>query len=209
MIYLSSNTRQFFEYGHDYFGCMFNITRRVGRQLEALHKGCWWMVDNGNFSGKWTLASWLLELRHMRPWRGSCLGVPVPDKVGDWRETVNLFMRYAEYPQQMGYPVAFVSQDGQPFDRVPWDQFDTLFIGGTNEHKRGLEAECLGLAAKRHGKWVHVGRVNSGSAGALYWPWADSWDGTTFSHHPTQQVGSIMHGVQLANQELGYQRKLL
>lgn len=45
--------------------------------------------------------------------------------------------------------------------RVPWDDFDTLFIGGTDEFKLGLEARQAINRAQKRGKRIHVGRVNT------------------------------------------------
>jgi hypothetical protein len=38
---------------------------------------------------------------------------------------------------------------------------DVLFIGGDTEWKLGPVASDLAAQAKRRGKWVHMGRVNS------------------------------------------------
>lgn len=207
-IYLSSTTRQFFEYG-PMFGCMFNIVRRTKRQLDALKAGCLWMLDNGNYTGKWTLELWQAELNLLRDFTSTCLGVILPDVVGNWEATLDLFYRYNQLPGNLGYKIAYATQDGQPVNRMPWHHIDTLFVGGTNEHKRGLEAERLGLAARERDKWVHIGRVNSGSAMIQHWPYADSYDGTTFSRHPTQQVESILNGLSVVNNSDAQQRKLL
>ena len=207
VIYLSSTTRQFFEYGPEYFGCMFNIARRTKRQMDALKDGCWWMLDNGAYSGKWTLSLWLREMWAMREYRHTCLGVIVPDVVYNWRKTLLRFLLLFWIPRLLGYRVAFATQDGGHW--VPWLLFDCLFVGGSNEHKRGLEAEQLGLLARKYGKWVHVGRCNSGWAMVQHWPWADSYDGTTFSRHPTQQVESIISGLSVIRSAPAQQRKLL
>src|SRR3989304_8346970 len=104
MIYLSSNTHQFLEIGYP-FGCMFSIARRVGRQAEALASQCWWMLENANFTNKWTLVQWLLELRHHCNYRDTCLGIPIPDRLGDWERTLSLFYRYPPIPRDPGYPL--------------------------------------------------------------------------------------------------------
>lgn len=207
-VYLSSTTRQFFEHGTA-FGCMFNITRRTKRQAEALEAGCLWMLDNGAFSGKWTFWLWLREMWALRRWRRTCLGVVVPDGVAAWRATLIRFLLLFWLPKLLGYRVAFATQDGQPLALVPWPLFDCLFIGGSDEHKRGPEAERLGLAAREYDKHVHIGRCNSGAAMVVHWPWADSYDGTTFSHHPTQQVESILGGLTIVATQSYQRRKLL
>jgi hypothetical protein len=63
----------------------------------------------------------------------------------------------------LGYPAAFVAQDGLEALTVPWDEFDVLFIGGSTEWKLGRHARALVAEAKWRGKHVHMGRVNSRS----------------------------------------------
>jgi hypothetical protein len=79
-------------------------------------------------------------------------------------------------------PLALVAQDGLTTDRVPWRQIDALFIGGTTEFKMGDTARELVAEAQRHGKWVHMGRVNGHRriryAKAIG---CDSFDGTSLS----------------------------
>lgn len=123
--------------------------------------------------------------------------------------TLHLFRVYAHIPRELGYPVAMVTQDGMTPDDVPWSLLDTLFIGGSQYHKRGREAEALGTEAKRLGKWVHIGRVQSGQTMVKYWPWADSFDGTTLIRHKTQQMDSINSGLErLRRGEVPYTLKL-
>lgn len=154
------------------------------------------MLDNGAFTGKFTPAKWQAALERLRPYSMTCVGIPIPDRLGDADETLRLFWQYAPILQQYAYPIAFVTQDGCVPEMVPWDSIGVLFIGGTDWHKRGVEAATLIAEAKRRGKWVHVGRCNSGSAMLEHWPQADSYDGTTFSRHPTQQLDSIRNGLE-------------
>lgn len=206
-MYLSSSARQFFERGEQ-FGIMCNIVRRIGRQIEALEAGCYWMLDNGAFTGKWTLWLWLRELWVLRPYRHTCLAVMAPDVLYSWRKTICRFWLLCWIPKMLGYRVALVTQDGLTPRWVPWPLIDCLFIGGSDEHKRGPEAQRLGSTAKKHDKWVHVGRVNSGRVMVQYWPWANSFDGTTFSRHPTQQIDSIEQGLELVAKGIGQGRLL-
>jgi hypothetical protein len=79
-----------------------------------------------------------------------------------------------------GQPLAFVAQDG--CTRPPWEQLDVLFIGGTSEFKCGEQARRLVVEAKRQGKWVHMGRVNTDQRMRLAQSWGvDSVDGTSVS----------------------------
>ena len=61
----------------------------------------------------------------------------------------------------VGYPAALVAQDGLENLPVPWDAFDALFVGGTNPWKFSDAAFNAMAEARRRGKWVHAGRVNS------------------------------------------------
>jgi hypothetical protein len=61
-------------------------------------------------------------------------------------------------------PLAFVLQDGSERPgRIPWDapSLRAVFLGGSTEWKLGPAAASLIAEAKRRGKWVHAGRVNS------------------------------------------------
>ena len=114
--------------------------------------------------------------------RGSgCLFVTVPDVVGDARATARQWIRWNSAPRRRGLPVAFVAQDGCERGGLipPWRDFDALFVGGTTAWKLGPAAEYVIREAKAHGKWVHMGRVNSARraryAAAIG---CDSFDGT-------------------------------
>ncbi len=84
----------------------------------------------------------------------------------------------------MCWPLAYVLQDGETVDGVPWDYIKAVFIGGTNKFKLGKESLSLAAEAKGRGKWVHMGRVNSPSRlhSAIYAN-VDSIDGTGISRY--------------------------
>jgi len=89
----------------------------------------------------------------------------------------------AENPAALGYPAAFVVQDGATIDTVPWDTFDVLFVGGSTEFKLGAQARALIWHAKSRGMWVHCGRVNSNKRYRLMAALGvDSADGTYLKH---------------------------
>ena len=191
-MYLSGSTTEFFK-SPDVYGVMFNTSFGTGRNEEALKTGCKFDVDNGIYGGKWTEASWLLGLWQFWPYRSNCLVCPLPDWLdklpdgsvrGDWQKTLDRFYQYHNVTRRMGFPVTLVTQDGLKPSAVPWHLIDAIFVGGSNYHKRGIEAELLAIEAKRRGKYVHVGRVSAVSTAAKFWPWADSYDGTTFTFEP-------------------------
>jgi len=193
-IYLSPSVKHFTDDPFN-FGCMFNIARQIGGQWDALENGCRWIIDNNQYKNGWTWAAWWHFLCLMADYKATCLGIPIPDRVGDAIMTLRLFRVYHGVIREMDYPVALVTQDGMTSEMIPWPDVDCLFIGGSNYHKRGKEAQELIFEAKRQGKWIHVGRTQAGSTMLTHWPQADSFDGTTLIKHPTQQRQSIIDGV--------------
>jgi hypothetical protein len=123
--------------------------------------GVKWCADNGCFSDKFDERKWwqfLVDNAHDAP---TCLFAVAPDVVGDAAATLARSMPWLPKIRALGYPAALVAQDGLEDLDVPWDEFDCLFIGGTTEWKLGPHARRLVAEARHHGKWVHMGRVNS------------------------------------------------
>jgi hypothetical protein len=77
------------------------------------------------------------------------------------------------------FPLALVLQDGQEGLPVPWRRISAIFVGGTTSWKIGPHAAELVAEARRRGKYVHMGRVNSARraayAGSIG---CNSFDGT-------------------------------
>lgn len=159
---------------------------RNGYRAESL-KGWVWAADNDCFSG-------FDEERYRRmldwayveatPAAGLPLWVTAPDAVADAAETLRLFSYWSGVIASLGLPVAFVAQDGLTMRTAPWSEFSCLFIGGSTEWKLGEDARLLVRYARRHGKQVHMGRVNTlrriryaKSIGC------DSVDGTKYSRY--------------------------
>lgn len=164
------------------------VTQRMGNKPPV---GQPWAADNGRYSAPqdYTDAGYLAWLKTMPV--ESCLFATAPDVVGDAAATIALSVPMFDRIRQLGYRVAFVAQDGQEDLPVPWADFDALFIGGTTAWKLGEDARVLVAEAKRRGKWVHMGRVNSlrrmryaESIGC------DSADGTVLKHDPNRPVQS-------------------
>ena len=126
-----------------------------------IHKyGYWWICDNEAFTNKFTWGRLVSFLDSMNKWRNLCKFVVCPDEVSNACATLDKFRWYAWRIKALGWPVAFVAQDGQELMHWP-PEYDALFIGGTTEWKESDAADwCIGKA-KSAGKWVHVGRVNS------------------------------------------------
>ena len=180
MIYLSSSTNLPEQYKWNEFGVMFSAKYTIGGLTQALDDSAPWMMDNNQFAGGFDAATWCGAMLKYAPYKATCLGIPVPDVVGDALATLRMFSQYWRIVHDLGYPVAFVSQDGITPELTPWDYFDVLFVGGTDEHKLGNEAGAMIAEAKQRGKWVHVGRVNSASRIKQFWM-CDSVDGTGLS----------------------------
>lgn len=208
-MYLSGRTQQFFD-KPDLFGCMFSY-KKTGRQNEALQAGCYWMLDNGAFTGNFVFDKWVMMLLSMRAYVNTCIGIVIPDHPYDAEKTLVDFERYAPLVKALGFPVALATQNGMKPSDVPWDDIDVLFVGGDDAHKRGPEARRLINEAKSRLIWVHVGRVSSGRAIGQHWPDADSWDGTTFTKEKAggegegkkfQEISATLTNLQRGNYAL-------
>ena len=122
--------------------------------------GVTWAADNGCFGkGYPGDEKWLNWLDGNDP--ADCLFATAPDVVVDAAATLERSAPHLPAIRALGYPAALVAQDGLEHLPVPWDDFDALFIGGSTEWKLGLHAATLAAAARRRGKYVHMGRVNS------------------------------------------------
>lgn len=142
-----------------------------------------WAMDNGCFVGLDPGAFMRMLFAYRK--KMGCLFVAVPDAVGDAAETLRLWKFWAPIVRAADRAPAFVAQNGLTPDRVPWDEFETLFIGGDDIFKDGLEVRSLCGWAKARGKWVHWGRVNGKRRYELaVKAGADSIDGTGFSIAP-------------------------
>jgi len=144
-----------------------NLGRLVTpRHFCSLHEhGAWpWAADNDCFQGLDPHAYFAM-LDALVGMPGRCLFVTVPDVVADARATANLFEVWWGAVARRGLPAALVAQDGleylQRWLPMVWPRIDALFIGGSTEWKLGSSAEALAAEAKRRGKWIHMGRVNS------------------------------------------------
>lgn len=146
-----------------------------------------WAADNGRFAqpDKWVAGDWLEWAAGLRRYRDRCLFMVAPDFVGNAQATLELSVPYLPTIRQLGYPAAFVSQNGATVEMVPWELTDVLFIGGDDAWKFCEASVALVAEAQRRGKWVHMGRVNTltrmRAAAALR---VDSGDGTFLRRAP-------------------------
>jgi hypothetical protein len=162
------------------------IQPRMGNQVESL-RSRWHAIDNDCFAQgeKFDENVWLAFLDRLRPYQQTALFATAPDVVGNAEATAARSAPYLEVIREKGYPVAFVSQDGCHSGIVPWAGIQCLFVGGSNDWKLSPESWDLCREAKRRGKWVHVGRVNSLKRLRLCMEnGVDSADGTFLKYGP-------------------------
>lgn len=169
--------KKFPQYIGHFIGPRVYYTRR---SLQDGHG--YWAADNDCFNPcGFQLMDYLKMLRHNHRIRDRCLFILAPDIVGNAKQTLLRFWAWAIIIKLWGFPVALAAQDGLENLRVPWFLMDALFIGGTTEWKLSQAAVDLIKEAKKRGKWIHVGRVNSQKRFLFcFHAGADSVDGTTF-----------------------------
>lgn len=169
-------------------------SRRIGLMCQPASNppqaGWIWAADNGCFSDKWDELKWITFLQRSHP-RSGCLFAVVPDVVADHNATIKRFWQYRDVVVANRYPVAFVAQDGATEAGIPWIAIDCLFIGGTTEWKMSPQAFHLADCARRYGKWVHVGRVNSWDRFESWADRADTCDGTFIAFGPSVNAPKV------------------
>lgn len=156
-------------------------------------EGVVWCADNGCFSDRWDEDRWWSFLVANAHRADMCLFAVAPDVVANAAATLARSAPWMPRIRALGYPVAFVAQDGQESLPVPWDSFDVLFVGGSTEWKLGRHARALVAEAKRRGVYVHMGRVNS----ERRWRYAeaigcDSVDGTFLTFGPDVNLPKVL-----------------
>jgi len=114
----------------------------------------------------------------------------VPDVVADCAGTLNNFIYWKEKIKHI--PLAYALQDGQTEDTVPWDNICAVFLGGSTAYKLSEDAMSLLYAAKKRGKYVHVGRVNTANRIYLFQHIADTIDGSSFSRFTNTLLPPIL-----------------
>lgn len=154
--------------------------------LELI-EGAPWAADNSAFAN-FDPANFCRFIGHIARLSG-CLWVTAPDVVADAVATLARFNIWQPILAELGLPVAFVAQDGCEQLDIPWGRLRCLFVGGTTEFKESEAARDLIHEAKRRGRWVHVGRVNSKRRIEMVAEWgADSIDGSGFGKWAATQI---------------------
>jgi hypothetical protein len=170
-------------------------------QQNIRPSGVTWCADNGAFSDRFDEDKWWRFLLKHAPDADTCVFAVAPDVVGDAQATLDRSIPWLPKIRALGYPAAFVAQDGVQNLTVPWDEFDALFIGGTDNFKLGPHARTITTEAKQRGKWVHMGRVNSQRrfmyATAIG---CDSVDGTYLTFGPDTNLPKLLAWLRTLDQ---------
>lgn len=181
------------------------MTPLMGNSIEQIAPLACWAADNGCFAQphRFRLDEYLAWLVRFKPIADRCLFATAPDVVGNAAETWERSRFVLPVLREVGYRAAFIGQDGMEHTRFEWDAFDCLFIGGSNQWKLSEPCCTLMAEAKRRGKWVHVGRVNSRQrlmtskhAGA------DSCDGTYLAFGPDVNLPKLLRWLTEARQQM-------
>jgi hypothetical protein len=122
-----------------------------------------WAADNGCYAqgAKFRMdafMAWLTKFSELAP---SCLFATAPDVVADAKATWARSMPAFGPIRAAGYKVALVAQNGIEDMDLDWSAFDAVFLGGDTRWKLSAAADGVAREAKRRGRWVHMGRVNS------------------------------------------------
>lgn len=126
--------------------------------------GIAWAIDNDGFGGVDPVA--FRRMVYGLIGVPDCLFLNAPDVyLGDGVEahtaTLEQWNEWYPFLRMTGFPLSFVLQIGATPENVPWDECDAVFVGGDTPWKVGPEALAVVREAKRRGKWVHMGRVNT------------------------------------------------
>lgn len=162
-------------------------------------------ADNGCFArgDKFNAGDWLAWLGTLAPYAKNMLFAVAPDVYMNADATLARSLPHIKTIRNMGYPPAFVSQNGCRSDIVPWGDIDCLFVGGDDEWKLGPASWELCHEAKRRGKRVHVGRVNSFKRLQLCAKNdVDSADGTYLKYGPDVNWPKMISWLDRVNNQL-------
>jgi hypothetical protein len=165
----------------------------------------WWAADNACFAqgDKFDLNNYLDFLDEVKWHNITCLFATAPDVMQDAKATLDKSEPVLPMLRAKRYKAALVGQDGLESLEVPWEAFDAFFIGGSTEWKLSNGAAWLARQAKRKGKWVHMGRVNSYKRLAYAESiGCDSADGTFIKYGPSVNLPKVIGWLKKIHPEL-------
>ncbi len=197
MLYLSGappNAARLSKYKENNVGVIYtpNMGARPG-QIEHIN---FWAADTGCYSrgNNFDLDNYLRWLDDRKQYADKCLFATAPDVVGNAFATWQRSKDVLPLIRDMGFKAALVAQDGIEGMAIDWRAFDTLFIGGSTDWKLGKHCLALVREAKKQGKRVHIGRVNSFKRFRLMASWgADSADGTYLAFGPDRNLPRLQN----------------
>ncbi len=193
MIYLSGRLQA------DKIGGRPDIGIMLGYREGSLSHGkrhlekCLWAADNGCFTNPVIDVSKYLEwLKNLSDFSETCLFAVAPDVVANAKKTWERSRDVLPEIRALGFAAAFVAQDGIEDQTIHWEAFDTLLIGGSTEWKLSTNVLWLCREARKQGKWVHMGRVNSFRRLLLArFNGCNSTDGTQLAFAPDKRLDQL------------------
>jgi hypothetical protein len=160
-----------------------------------------WCADNGCYTNNFDEPRWWTWLQRHQPTAHQCVFAAAPDVVGDAEATLTRATPWLPRIRGLGYPAGYVAQDGATPHNLPWNQFDVLFIGGTDQFKFSPAAITIVREARARSTWVHYGRINSQRRWRLARAvGAQSADGTFLKYAPGANMIRLMRWFDDANQ---------
>ncbi|MFC5358115.1 hypothetical protein [Azospirillum himalayense] len=163
-----------------------------------------WAADNACFTDPagFRLERYLRWLASMSVFLPTCLFAVAPDVVADAVATWERSAPVLPLIRAAGYPAALVAQNGIEDMEVEWDAFDVLFLGGCTRWKLSDASRIITAEARRRGKPVHMGRVNSRKRLRTGSMWGcTSVDGTFLAPAPDFNVPRLVSWLDELNRE--------
>ncbi len=183
------------KHAHSHLGWL--VTPRNCNPEAVIRAGVPWAADNDCYQ-RLDARAYRRMLRRLGDASdlSRLLFVTAPDVVGDARTTLARFRLWCPVLRYYGLPAAFVAQDGQTVDDMPWNEIAALFIGGSTQFKE-VQAGPLIREARLRKVHVHAGRVNTlrrmrlmDAIGPV-----DSFDGSIFAKQPDKFVPWMLRGL--------------
>ena len=187
---------------------MEHFSEDFGVLINSMIWGIWkgikedryWALDNSCFTKEFDIDRYKNKISKLSPYMNKCLFVVMPDVVGDAKKTMDLYLEWHDVFSELDVPLAFVCQDGQLPNEIP--DCDAIFIGGSNEFKLSPRAvKCMDWG-RSHGKWVHVGRVNTWKR--IQWAYengADSVDGTCIAFCRDEKIPYLKQSMRMLGRQ--------
>lgn len=175
--------------------------------------GVTWAADNGCFGkGYPGDDAWVKFAESLIPHLDRVAFVVAPDVflpeqgVGDAVATLERSLPWLRVIRGMGFPAAFVAQDGcEVPGMVPWPDLDVLFVGGGDAWKKGRRSQVVIEEALARGKRVHMGRCVNGlsSMWSAHERGCHSSDSTFLRYGPNWNVRKIVAWLDVINHQDG------